>query len=105
MSTWIVNALLPQNAIELGRLVVSIEDPEQDYYNAPSPGSSTWSTSTADEVLASCYESFQESFTRARGWGLREFLTRFFSISYNTQNDHGKCEILHFENGKELHLA
>ena len=72
---WVVNEFLAPDAVSLGRLVRSVESPQQDFY-APHT-----SLITEGNVAQVRYEGFQETLDRTEGSKLHTFLTNLFSIS------------------------
>lgn len=73
--SWVVNEFLAPDAVSLGRLVRSVESPQQDFY-APNI-----SLITEENVAQVRYEEFQETLDRTEGSKLHTFLTNLFSIS------------------------
>lgn len=79
--TWIANGLLAQNAAGLGRFVLNIEYPEQDFY---SPSSAKITEENASSVEL---ETFRETLTRTEGSKFHTFLTKLFSTIYSTREE------------------
>lgn len=76
--SWIVNEFLAPDAVALGRLVLSIEDPSQDFFPShPLPST----LPTPEDVSLIRYDSFQETLSAARGSRLAAFLTRLLTLS------------------------
>ncbi|KAF8252037.1 hypothetical protein K440DRAFT_658308 [Wilcoxina mikolae CBS 423.85] len=76
---WISKQFLAPDAVELGRLVLNAEYPEQDFYR-PEPVAE-------DCITLVRLESFQDSLARSEGSRFHAFLTRLLSVSFGIQDD------------------
>jgi len=79
----IVNEFLAPDAVALGRLVLSIQRPEQDFF-APSPSMAP----TSENKSQVQYQSFQETLKRVQSCKLAACLTKLLSLSNRGSNSH-----------------
>ncbi|KAI5838509.1 hypothetical protein DFP73DRAFT_564288 [Morchella snyderi] len=84
MSTYTISSfqtsLLPLNAIKLGRFILSIKDPHEDYADPSTP--------TPPETIKNLQRNFTELRTSSNAFKLRGRLTQLLSASYEHQSKH-----------------
>ncbi|KAH6999267.1 hypothetical protein EDB80DRAFT_724513 [Ilyonectria destructans] len=78
-TTLFLGHLLPAAAIELGRLVLSVQNPEQDFLQAEDV------TLTAQDVLTQSFGSLHHTFEQENGSGFGVSLTALISGARNIQ--------------------
>ncbi|KAH0604954.1 uncharacterized protein H6S33_004936 [Morchella sextelata] len=73
-------SLLPLSAVQLGRLILNIKAPHEDYVDPPAP--------TPPEVIKNPQRNFTELRTSSNAFKLRGRLTQLLSASYEHESKH-----------------
>jgi len=80
-TTLILNHLHPRNAVDVGRLLLSIENPQQDYYQPKLP------TLSEGGISVQRVEDFSTTLHQTKGTRLHAFLSNIFSTSFSAADD------------------
>jgi len=100
-TTWISNRFLSKDAVQLGRLVLNAEHPEQDFF-------SLHPLSPADDSVATIkLETFQDTLIQSDGSQFRTFLMKHLSMTFDitdhsiTAVDAATCQTSQLKNSGE----
>jgi hypothetical protein len=72
------NILLPSKSVELGRLVLNVHHPQQDFFEP--------SSITESQITVGVQQNFAEILNGAKSTKLRSFLTRLIMASYSNRD-------------------
>ncbi|KAH8150928.1 uncharacterized protein LAJ45_05110 [Morchella importuna] len=80
-NTWIANYLIPEDSVKIGRFVLDVENPQQDFRGPDKD------CSLEKDVTALRVEDFRDTVGQSKSSGFKMFLSKLLTTSYSIRED------------------